>query len=164
MMRLGTFPPLTIALAAAAGAGLLALILVLAPSIVFAPHAAAGIRPLRAIALPPADARPFEDYAAIAAKPLFNPARQKDPLPPPEGEEKDVLPPLSDYRLVGIVIARESKLALVERRAAKQVVTLHTGDDLDGRRVDDIRPNGVVLSGGAAPELLAIPKADGKSR
>lgn len=71
---------------------------------------------------------------------------------------------LSEYRLAGVVLAAGTKLALVERRSAKQVVTLHVGDDLDGRRVEDITTEGVRLNGGSTHELLAVPRLNGVSR
>lgn len=141
-------------LVVAAATGILALSLSLLPSLV--PGRQAELRPLRAVALPASDRRPLADYAATVEKPLFNPGRRKDA--PVTSAAPAELPPLFFYRVVGVVIAAESRFALVERKAESEVVTLHVGDDLDGRHVDDIRRDGIVLSGPAGRELLAIPR------
>lgn len=164
MKRLGDFPPLTIALGAATGCGALALLAVLLPATLFFRDApSANIATPRLAALPPPDTRPFEDYDQVFERSLFNPGRQADPKPPADAA-KSQMPALSDYRLVGIVLMKGVKLGLVERRSTKQVVTVHPGDALDGRRVDDISADGIRLSGGAAPELLAMPRVNGISR
>lgn len=115
--------------------------------------------PPRAAVLPPTDRRPLEAYAAIWQKPLFNRDRQGMEKPPSSLAREEGLRPLSDYRLVGVVIAKDVKFALVERSDSKQVVTLHLGDDLDGRRVDDIRIGGIVLNGS---EFLPMPHPPGR--
>ncbi len=164
MTRLGELPPATIALGAAAGCGAIALLAVLLPAtLFFRDTATASVAPSHPATLPLADIRPFEDYNAVFERPLFNPGRQADPRPPAE-TAKSQLPALSDYRLVGIVLMKGVKIGLVERLSGKQVVTLHPGDALDGRRVDDIGPDGIRFSGGAMPELLAMPRLNGISR
>jgi hypothetical protein len=164
MKRFGELPPATIALGAAAGCGAIALVAVLLPATLFArDKASAGVTVPHLTALPPAESRPFEDYDAVFERPLFNPGREADPKPPAEAA-KSQLPALSEYRLVGIVLMKGVKLGLVERRSSKQVVTVHPGEALDGRRVGDIEADGIRLSGGAGPEVLAMPRASGISR
>ena len=164
MRSLTEHPPMTIALAALAACTTLALAAVLVPSTIFHGSAVSAEMPAaRPLVLPLREKQPLEAYDVVFEKPLFNPGRQIDPAPVQE-PAKSALPPLSDYRLVGLVLARGSRLALVERRSAKQVVTLHAGDELDGRRVESIGEDGVHVSGGAAPELLAIPRVNGVTR
>jgi hypothetical protein len=164
MKPLGEFSPVTIALGAAAGCGAVALLAVLLPATFFLQDtASANVGMPHMTALPPSDVRPFEDYNGVFERPLFNPGRQSDPKPAAEAA-KSQMPALSDYRLVGIVLMKGVKLGLVERRSAKQVVTVHQGDTLDGRRIDDIGPDGIRFSGAAAPELLAMPRVNGISR
>jgi hypothetical protein len=141
----------TLLLCVLATAGLLALAMALLPTPGFTPSMEQS---LPRVVLPPADRRPLAEYSPIFDKPLFNPGRRKN-----AGAESVMqtqgLRPLSDYRLVGVVVARDTKFALVERNDSNQVVTLHVGDDLDGRRVADIRIGGVVLNGS---EFLAMPR------
>jgi hypothetical protein len=99
---------------------------------------------------------PLSAYAVMSEKPLFNTDRKPDPL---ESDAKAKVPPLSDYRLVGVVIVKADRLALIERRKAHQTVTVRPGDALDGRHVDDIGVSGVRLSGENGAEFLVIPKA-----
>lgn len=164
MMRMADIPALTMTLAVAAGCGALSLLGVLLPSIVIAGGEGSRTSMARlVVALPQDDARPFEAYAAIQDRPLFNPQRQKDPVLPPQGA-RSALPPLSEYRLVGLVMMKDVRFGLVERRSTKQVVTLRPGDDFEGRHVDAIKEGGVVFSGAGTAELLAMPKVGGITR
>jgi hypothetical protein len=158
------FPPLTIAAAAAAALGLLALMLTPVPATLFGGGAAtAGVAMPQAPSLSAVEIPAFVEFRAIAEKPLFNPGRAPDPSAP-DVAAKSALAPLSDYRLAGVVLSGDTKLALVERRQSKQTVTLRPGDTLDGRHVDAIAPDGVHMSGGPAPELMAMPRVPGISR
>lgn len=141
----------SVLLSIATAAGLLALLGVMLPSSAFLPRIET-MEP-RAAALPQTDRRPLADYASIWERPLFNPGRRKNTAPPSSPDQ--TLRPLSDYRLVGVVVAKDTKFALIERNDSNQVVTLHVGDDLDGRRVDDIRMDGIALNGS---EFLAMPR------
>ena len=164
MKRLGELPPATIGLGAAAGCGAIALVAALLPAtLFFRDTASADIAVPPLTALPRVDVRPFEDYNTVFERPLFNPGRQADPKPPAEAA-KSQLPALSEYRLVGIVLMKGVKLGLVERRSSKQVVTVHPGDALDGRHIDDIGADGIRLSGGTGAEVLAMPRVNGISR
>lgn len=161
MTRLTDYPPLTLALAFTAGLGTLVLTTVLLPSWVVLPsdaHLPDPAMPSLTFAQP--DKRPFQDYTTIIDHPLFNPGRQKD-APPPSATPATLMPALSNYRLVGVLISKGARLALVERRSAHEIVTLHAGDILDGRHVDDIKGTGVSLSGPSGNEWLTIPKANG---
>jgi len=153
MTKLANTPPMTILLAFFCGAGLLTLFLTFLPSLVWSDEIISD--PAVRIEFPTVATRSFESYAVIAEKPLFNPGHMADPsITNPASQ----IPTLDSYRLVGIVLAGNVKLALVERKAVKQVVTLHAGDTIDGRHVDDITESGVALSGSSGPEILSMPK------
>jgi len=161
MRRLTDYPPLTLALAFAAGLGALVLATVLLPSWIVLPSEAHLPDPaLPSLAFAQPDMRPFQDYAIIIDRPLFNPGRRRD-APPPTATPATLMPALSNYRLVGVLISKGARLALVERRSAHEILTLHAGDQLDGRQVDDIKGTGVSLSGPSGNEWLTIPKANG---
>lgn len=106
--------------------------------------------------LPALDPPPLATYAAIAERPLFNAGRMKDPAAAP-ADTGPALPPLSDYRLVGLVIGPETQRALVTRGSG-ETLNLKPGDDLDGRRVASIGPRGVTLSAHGQDEVLAFPR------
>src|SRR6185295_7450981 len=107
--------------------------------------------------LPALDPPPLGSYAAIAERPLFNPGRVKDVAAPAAQPE---LPPLSDYRLVGLVVGPDTQRALVARGA--ETLSLKPGDDLDGRRVASIGRRGVTLNANGHEELLAFPRSGGR--
>jgi hypothetical protein len=162
MTRVQDTPPLTLALALATGLGMFVLATVLLPAWITVPseelHLINPAIPLLAFAR--SDPRSLSDYASIVDRPLFNPGRRKD-APLPTATAAPLMPALSSYRLVGLMISKDARLALVERRTAHQIVTLHAGDQLDGRHVEDIKGTGVYLSGPSGNEWLTIPKANG---
>jgi hypothetical protein len=166
MTAIAERPPLTIALLGLASCALLALVLVLLPSLVLPPDA--GIAA-------PADAKiltrgdllqlPLASYAAISERPLFNEGRRKDPAQAlADASTPTGLPGLDTYRLAGIVISSATRLALVERIASKQIVSVKPGDTLDGRRVEDVEEDNVVFSGAGGVETLSMPHVNGWSR
>jgi hypothetical protein len=160
-MRLSELPIATRVLTGAAGAAALLSLACLLPISLFIAGSANTLAPLGAEpAMPSSDRRPLEAYAAIYQRPLFNPGRAMDP----QGAQtaKPGMLPLDSYRLVGVVLTKDVKIGLVERRDSKQVVSLHPGDDLDGRHVDDVVAAGIKLSGGTAEEILTIPRATPK--
>lgn len=157
MTALSNRHPLTVMLGALAALGLAALLLTLLPSLVWVSAPNRITAAPDEVPVPRLEQNAFEDYKAVIDRPLFNPGRLKDP-PPPNTATAAQLPSLGDYRVAGIVIAGTVKLALVERKATKQVVTLHPGDMLDGRHVDDINETGLTLSGTNGAEVLTMPK------
>lgn len=148
----GMTPPLAIAIGAAA-LGTVLLFMTLMP--VGADPAPADARTADVMPdkLPALDPPPLASYAAIAERPLFNPGRTKDVATPATQPE---LPPLTDYRLVGLVVGPDTQRALVARGA--ETLSLKPGDSLDGRRVASIGPRGVTLSANGSEELLAFPR------
>jgi len=163
MTRIASFPPVTFTLAFMAFLSALVLASALLPSWVSLPPARRTPDPmLGSLAFANRDTRPLATYATIVDRPLFNPNRQKDPSAPAPGSKvASALPALASYRLVGLLISKDARLALVERRADQRIVTLHAGDVLDGRHVQDIEASGVAFNGPSGNERLTIPKANG---
>ncbi len=101
--------------------------------------------------------KPFEAFSDVTEHPIFNSDRKKDPAAPP------VLgPALDSYRLAGVVTAGKTRVALVERRATKAVLSLKVGDSLDGRTVKKITSAAVIFAG-PADEALQFPVIQGAS-
>lgn len=155
MTRLTAFPTATLLLGAFAITGALALGASLLPSFVLvrAPAVSANTKINEDIALP---VLAVADYSEIEKRPLFNPGRQKDAPKVAAGTQP--LPPLSAYRLVGIVTRSDLSIALVARTTSSEVLYLKAGDDLDGRLVFKIVPGAVQL-GTTGQERIVFPKA-----
>ncbi len=148
---------LELAPAAFAASGLLALVAVFLPSLVFydSPPPDAAIAAPSRVVVPP-----LSNYAAIVWRPLFNDGRRRDPPPPPPAPPKPPPPPSAEhYQLVGIILSSDLRMALVARRADGQVAHLHVGDMLDGWTVNAIDASGVQLSGPGGTTQLTIPHA-----
>jgi hypothetical protein len=148
--------PLTIVLAALALLGALLLALSLAPTLVAAPDTPKP-RATAEVYLPDIDQVPLARYAVIGAKPLFAPDRRTETAGATPGTANGQ-PSLADYRLTGVIISKDVRLALVERMASHQVVTVRPGDDLDGRHVNDISADGVELRDAHGVTMLSVPK------
>lgn len=106
-----------------------------------------------------APSMPQDALSLITEHPLFNADRQQDPAPQLQSQ----LPALDNYRLAGVIVTEETSIAIIEKKTSKTTVTLKIGDLLDGRAVKEITANGVLFSGPAAIEILAVPKAAGAS-
>jgi hypothetical protein len=107
--------------------------------------------------VPRLDLPPYESFTVIAERPLFDASRYGEGSSAGDGGP----PALSTYRLAGLVLSGSVRLALIERVPSKQVVTVHPGDTLDGRHVDDVRADGVHLSAGSDAAVLTAPKPKG---
>ncbi len=140
-----------------AASGLLALVSVCLPSLVFydsPPPEAEIAKPSKVVVAP------LGNYAAIVWRPLFNNDRRRDAPPPPPAPPKPPAPPTANnYQLVGIILSSNLRMALVERRADAQVAHLHIGDMLDGWTVKTIDASGVQLDGPSSTTELTIPRA-----
>jgi hypothetical protein len=151
----------SLALIAFTGLGVATLILVLAPSWTrLDEYNSLEISSPRLFFPEPVHQSTPGDLAMIVKYPLFNADRKEDP-PEASSQAKLKLPALAGYRLAGVIIAGNTSIAMVERRATRAVVTLRIGTDLDGRTVKDITVAGVTLSSSSGLETLAIPKAKG---
>lgn len=154
MISLRTQPPLTVLLAIAGATGFLAFLATLLPSFVIVAPVKAALPSDRPLQLT-LENTPQSHYADMTARPLFSEGRRPGASPSKEA----ALPPLDNYRLVGILTKPGFALALVERKTTKEIVSLKAGDNLDGRSVVQVDVSGVSLSGGGDSEKLVIPKA-----
>lgn len=154
MTRIAALPTATLFLAAFAITGALAFGASLLPSFVFVRAPTASMKRINGDLTLPTLAS--ADYSEIESRPLFNPGRQKDGPKVPVGTQP--LPPLSAYRLVGIVTRPDLSIALIARTASNEVSHLKEGDDLDGRLVFKIVPGAVQL-GATGQESIVFPKA-----
>lgn len=105
-----------------------------------------------------------ETFAAVAERPLFNPDRKPDPLPPPPEAAKPAvtLGDLSQYRLLGVTGDKDTQRAVIQKSGGASQV-LKPGDAFEGWTVDKIDAAGVAISGGDRKEVLAIPKAQNRA-
>ena len=160
-MTLAGMNPLVKISAGLLGVGVIALLLVLAPSLV------AADAPMTDTAIDPSLMRigrtktpPLASYEVIVARPLFNAGRRTDPAPPPPAAPKPPpLPVVESYRLVGLVLSPGLQLALVSRPQGGDLLRLRPGDTLDGWNVETIDANGVVLSGQGATAHMKVTRA-----
>ena len=68
------------------------------------------------------------------------------------------------FNLVGVVISSNERVALVTRRRGGEILRLVEGQDVDGWRVDAIRPESVTLSAGEVTEVLKLTDAERPKR
>jgi len=157
-MTLSNKNPLVLGAMTLLGLSLAVLGAVLLPSLVFV----GGITPEAPIdsarfAVSRQNTEPLANYTAIASQSLFNEGRRPDPLPPPPAPAKPALPGVETYRLVGLILSPDLRIALVERGG--EVMHLHSGDPLDGWTVQSVEAEGVKLAAQNTTVELKIPKA-----
>lgn len=104
-----------------------------------------------------------EQYAELAARPLFITARRPEPPPPDEAASSEKPPPGPDqtFMLIGVLIASQSTVALLRPEAPNaKIARLKAGEMVGEWRLDAIFPNRVVLRKGEARQevTLARPK------
>jgi hypothetical protein len=160
-MMLAGINPLVKISAALFGVGVLALLLVLAPSIVVAdvPETDTAIDP-SLMRVGRTKTPPLANYEVIVARPLFNVGRRTDPAPPaPAPPKPPPLPVVESYRLVGLVLSPGLRLALVARPQGGDLLRLRPGDMLDGWNVEAVDTNGVVLSGQGNTAHMKVTRA-----
>jgi type IV pilus biogenesis protein PilP len=165
MRLLADIGPLGRALGWIGIAGLLASLLAFVPSIpgLFQALQPTPVPQVQTVTVAPLrEAAALEAHEVLTRRPLFTAGRRPDPVTAPPGAPVDGRGAMStdptQYRLVGIAGDSVERLALV-RKADGEIVTVRTGDSLDGWTVDRIDTRGVSISGGGLTELLAIPAA-----
>ena len=106
---------------------------------------------------------PPSSFAAIDARPIFDPSRRPVPGPPEQssadGSGAGALPPMA---LIGIIIDRQTRLALIKLAQAPQALSYAVGSSLAGWQIVAIEADKVVLRAhGAADQIVRM---TGKSR
>jgi type II secretory pathway component PulC len=138
------------------------------PSAVVAEPPAAAAEPAAVPPAPPA----FSAYTLIAERNLFSPTRTETPPEPPRSAAATpAAPPAPRPRLHGVVLLPDGRArAYLEDVQQRKVFAYSVGDAVSGSRVDQIRPDRVVLRrGGEVFEVLlrdpskprAVPVAQG---
>jgi hypothetical protein len=101
-------------------------------------------------------------YAAIAEHPLFDPARSPYVAPKaPEPPAAPTLSPLREYSLLGIVIGKGTRIALLKPPASGKPLTATEGQAVDGWILRRITPRLLRFErGGVGYEMrFAVPRA-----
>lgn len=102
---------------------------------------------------------PQATFAAIDARPIFNPTRKPVEATAVAGNSTAAAPP--DVVLVGVIIDPKNQLALVKREGAPFAESLALGASLDGWEVTEIAADHVTLRSAAQEFVLGL---DGKRK
>lgn len=115
------------------------------------PPAAASLR-----SLPPLPAAfglpPLASYAEVAERPLFSAARRR----PPEAAGQDLLGKSNSFVLVGVIISKAGRVALVQHGQSGELARLGEGQAVEGWTLQSILPDRVVLQHGATEYELKL--------
>jgi hypothetical protein len=122
------------------------------PSAAVAEAPAPPPEPVTAAPAPPALAA----YAVVAERNLFSPTRTEATPEPPRPAAAAATPPAPRPRLHGVVLLPDGRSrAYLEDVQRRKVFAYSVGDAVSGSRVDQIRPDRVVLRrGGEVFEVL----------
>ncbi len=86
---------------------------------------------------------PLENFSEIVDRPLFIPSRR--PIQADDGAVAGSGVTRNQFILVGVVIAAEERMAVMQRRAARDILRVVEGQQIDGWTVESITPEGVRL-------------------
>ena len=86
---------------------------------------------------------PLENFSEIVDRPLFIPSRR--PIQADDGAVSGSGVTRNQFILVGVVIAAEERMAVMQRRAARDILRVVEGQQIDGWTVESITPEGVRL-------------------
>ncbi len=122
------------------------------------PAAAGPVAGAGPTAPPPSPHPPLSAFSEIATKNLFNPLRTEETPAPAKAPEKApaTAPALPRPRLYGVVLGAEGAArAFLEDPRTRKVARYAVGDSVADSRLEEIKPDRVVLSrGGEAFEVL----------
>jgi len=99
---------------------------------------------------------PATSFAAIDARPVFDASRQPVAGPPdtmPVSGTSASLPPLT---LVGIIIDRQTRLALIKLAGAPLAVSYAVGMSVSGWQIVEIEADRIVLRAGGANQEIRL--------
>ncbi len=94
---------------------------------------------------------PLESFSAVTDRPLFSPTRR----PSPQGSD-DSLGSWSSLVLAGIIIAPQSREALIVHGKPQVMAHVQEGQTIEGWVVTSILPDHIVLSGGGSDHELRL--------
>lgn len=98
---------------------------------------------------------PLASFAAINARPLFSPARQR--IAPSDAPAKTAAPPpLPAASLVGVILDTDNKLALLKSQGAPFAASIPVGGMLGAWQVTEITADHVVLRAGTFEHVLRM--------
>jgi hypothetical protein len=96
---------------------------------------------------------PLAAFAAIDARPLFNPERKALPPPPPPGAGPA---PPTQFSLIGVIIDSDRRLALLKSPSLAVEDSVTVGQTVDGWTVTAVEPDHVVLHAGTSDFTLGL--------
>jgi general secretion pathway protein N len=121
------------------------------------PAAPASARPASAPdsrVLPPlGSVSPERAYAEVTARPLFTPTRR--PAPPDLAGGKPAFA-RGQFVLQGVIVAGESRTALLKETASGRIHRVESGKDVNGIKVERIEPTQVTLAMGGERETVSL--------
>ncbi len=110
---------------------------------------------------PPSEITPFmappqAAFAAIDARPMFNPARR--PITPSAlpGNASSGPPPAPDITLIGVILDGKTQLAMVKGQGAPFATSVGVGESIGGWQVAEISPDHVSLRAGVYEHTLRM--------
>jgi hypothetical protein len=111
---------------------------------------------------PPHDARILPQVAAIdaqkaypemVARPLFTPTRR--PAPPAQAQPQAMFK-RDQYLLQGVIIAGNTRIAMLREKATGKVYRVEKGRELNGVTLAEVNPESVTLALGKDQEVLPL--------
>jgi general secretion pathway protein N len=116
----------------------------------------------------------MENYANIAARPIFRPTRRPpepvraEPPPPPPTPVVVAPPPpppspLPPMTLVGVVIDPAGRTALLQAPNQPTTLSVRAGESVEGWLLAEVRPDGVLFRRGAQEQELTFPAQQAQS-
>jgi hypothetical protein len=104
---------------------------------------------------PPFALAPLEDFSETMERPLFLPSRrplvaEDAPQQIGQGVERNL------FTLMGVIIAPDERMAIVERRRTGDVLRLVEGQQVDGWLVDAILPDRMRLTYGEVTDEVVL--------
>lgn len=110
------------------------------------------------------------DEASVLERPIFEPSRKRRPPPPAAEEqarpvaERAPLSRLDGYRVVGLVLAANAAIALVERPGGGEALRIGRGDVVEGWMAASVSDRGIDFVQQGEHLTLSIPRHDDGQR
>lgn len=110
---------------------------------------------------------PWNEYAAVHARPMFNEDRKPTPPAPPEAPDTKPVPKLTTVSLTGVIITPKVHVAMVVEQGKTQSTAVKEGGSLPGElsawSLVRVKPRSAVFksSAGEEAELELVAKGNG---